>query len=562
MYRNQQVLLKNWENITQIIGNYYEKNEIGDFKIQIDNFIMRVPLIGLFSAGKSTLLNRLLDENLLSVEITPETCIATELYYASNSEAECFYEHLPNGTTLKITKDILIQKTKNDNHDVTKQSHSYVSAHLHTPVLASFPHICLVDLPGLESNLISHTQMIDDYIQKSLAYCIVVSIEDGELRASTQQFLQELKANNTPVLLVITKSDTKPDDDVASVSNKIQESVTQVLGQPPLKTVTVSARKRHNLNEVIDAFVLLERKSEEQFDYLVTKPILSHMLFLIQNIDKLIETSDLSLEQLQLEKDGLNQEIEVFQKSLQKDTERLEIQVRPIIDHISFQLESRLISQLDVLAQTLLNEQDISTAIDNIVRLTVSEGLQDKLAPLIQKYIKNVEQDIPESIKVDTANMKFETNDDIDGDFNFANIATMLSPALKLLKFNPTITVISMVIVPILANILGSFLSDKKRKEQQESRLESAKQAILIQIIPKIKLDVQKILSNTIMSNIESAKKTMSDIANERCQQVQSRIEQKEADIQVGREEQQKRITKYKADKKTLETIIEQLRNI
>ena len=119
-----------------------------------------------------------------------------------------------------------------------------------------------------------------------------------------------------------------------------------------------------------------------------------------------------------------------------------------------------------------------------------------------------------------------------------------------------------MVIVPILANILGSFLSDKKRKEQQEYRLESAKQAVLIQIIPKIKLDVQKILSNTIMSNIESSKKMMSDIANERCQQVQSRIEQKEADIQVGREEQQKRITKYRADKETLETIIEQLRNI
>lgn len=562
MYGNQQVLLKNWENLTQIFDNYNENNEIGDFKTQIDNFIMRVPLIGLFSAGKSTLLNRLLDENLLSVEITPETCIATELYYARASEAECFYEHLPNGTTVKIAKDTLIQKTKNDNHDVTKQSHSYVSAHLHAPVLASFPHICLVDLPGLESNLISHTQMVDDYIQKSLAYCIVVSIEDGELRASTQQFLQELKVNNTPVLLVITKSDTKPDYDVASVSNKIQESVTQVLGQPPLKTVTVSARKRHNLNEVIDAFVLLEKKSEEQFDYVVTKPILSHMVFLIQNIDKLIETSDLSLEQLQLEKDGLIQEIEVFQKRLHKDTERLEVQVRPIINSISSQLESRLVAQLDVLAQSLLNEQDISTTIDNSVRLTVSEGLQNELAPLIQKYIKNVEQDIPESIKVDTANMNFETDDDTDGGFNFANIATMLSPALKLLKFNPTVTVISMVVVPIVTSLLSSFLSDRKRKDQQEARLESAKQAILVQIIPKIKLDVQKILSNTIMSNIESAKKMMLNIANERCQQVQSRIEQKEADIQVNKEEQKKRITKYEVDKETLKTIIDQLKNV
>ena len=40
-----------------------------------------VPVVGGFSAGKSTAINAFLGEDILSVAITPETALATELRY-------------------------------------------------------------------------------------------------------------------------------------------------------------------------------------------------------------------------------------------------------------------------------------------------------------------------------------------------------------------------------------------------------------------------------------------------------------------------------------------------
>ncbi|MGR6838755.1 dynamin family protein [Aliivibrio wodanis] len=42
-----------------------------------NQFKLRLPLVGSFSSGKSTLINALLGEKLLSVEVTPETCLPT-----------------------------------------------------------------------------------------------------------------------------------------------------------------------------------------------------------------------------------------------------------------------------------------------------------------------------------------------------------------------------------------------------------------------------------------------------------------------------------------------------
>ncbi|GAA9047558.1 hypothetical protein HpHA137_10720 [Helicobacter pylori] len=40
-----------------------------------------IPVVGNFSAGKSTLLNRFLEKSVLPTAIMPETSLATELHY-------------------------------------------------------------------------------------------------------------------------------------------------------------------------------------------------------------------------------------------------------------------------------------------------------------------------------------------------------------------------------------------------------------------------------------------------------------------------------------------------
>ena len=55
------------------------KKEIADTQIII-------PVIGAFSAGKSTLLNSFLSDKYLNMAVTPETALATELRYGLKEE--------------------------------------------------------------------------------------------------------------------------------------------------------------------------------------------------------------------------------------------------------------------------------------------------------------------------------------------------------------------------------------------------------------------------------------------------------------------------------------------
>lgn len=67
----------------------------------IEHFEIRIPLIGAFSCGKSSLLNALLGENLLATALTPETAVPAELRFgADRSFSGC----LPNGRHLTLNE--------------------------------------------------------------------------------------------------------------------------------------------------------------------------------------------------------------------------------------------------------------------------------------------------------------------------------------------------------------------------------------------------------------------------------------------------------------------------
>lgn len=52
---------------------------------------IKVPIVGDFSAGKTSLVNCLLGRNaLLPVDITPETAVAYEIYYSASEKVELY----------------------------------------------------------------------------------------------------------------------------------------------------------------------------------------------------------------------------------------------------------------------------------------------------------------------------------------------------------------------------------------------------------------------------------------------------------------------------------------
>ena len=60
---------------------YEETQEILD---SMDTYRVNTPVVGNFSTGKSSMINAVIGKPLLSVEITPETAVPTEVYYGDN----------------------------------------------------------------------------------------------------------------------------------------------------------------------------------------------------------------------------------------------------------------------------------------------------------------------------------------------------------------------------------------------------------------------------------------------------------------------------------------------
>lgn len=50
----------------------------------IDTYRVNTPVVGNFSTGKSSMINAIIGKALLSVDITPETAVPTEIYYGNN----------------------------------------------------------------------------------------------------------------------------------------------------------------------------------------------------------------------------------------------------------------------------------------------------------------------------------------------------------------------------------------------------------------------------------------------------------------------------------------------
>lgn len=63
-------------------------NGLSDIQSQIEHAELIAPVVGGFSAGKSTLINSFLGTEILPTAVTPETALATELRYSETDYIE------------------------------------------------------------------------------------------------------------------------------------------------------------------------------------------------------------------------------------------------------------------------------------------------------------------------------------------------------------------------------------------------------------------------------------------------------------------------------------------
>ena len=545
MFKLQQAIENANSQLHEWWGKYSLPSDALDEVMQLSSsFVMRVPLIGSFSAGKSTILNSLLNDKMLAVDIDPVSNLPVEFSYA---EQENIVGHYANGQTLPLSREQL--KTQSFGSLLPD---GWVQVDSTSDVLKSLKHLRLVDLPGLDSKNTQHEQAINSYLHRSLAYCLVISSEAGTLPESTRHFLSELKIYRVPVLVVISKADKKTPSDLSAVVDQVKKQVQPLLGSTTEFDIVTTNRK--DTSELASALERLESFSEQCFTDTVGLQILNLLKQLEKTLNNLLNSDDLDLEQIKVKLEQHQQEMKTFKKTLQHEDACLDQGVFPVVDIIVARTESQLTSQLESLAISISAGADVSGHVSQIVRAAIIHGLYQDFAELVKKYEHHISDALPQDVYVSN-NFQFKPN--IQFDFSSIMSGTMYLLA-QILKRFPIVAVIA----PIVEKLLGSFLSKQQEEAESEQRREKAKQYILNVLMPKIMAQVRSMVLECIQTQVAQVKAKMLAQTEQQNQIYQATLKQLQSDIQQSESTVKQAKSQYQQDLIAVQHLMHQWQNL
>lgn len=187
---------------------------VKELEASIRNKELLVPVVGAFSAGKSSLLNAILGKEALPVAITPETAIPTELHHDSRERLQALFT---DGRTEEFRVEDLPQL------QARAKELDCVRLYLDSPALDALAPLVLVDMPGFNSPLDAHNKAIARYIGEGAHYLFVVSVEEGTLHSSTLGRIDEIACVGRSFSVCINKADLRPASDVEAIRAHIAQ---------------------------------------------------------------------------------------------------------------------------------------------------------------------------------------------------------------------------------------------------------------------------------------------------------------------------------------------------
>ncbi len=190
-----------------------EPAQIENMKAAVKSKELLIPVVGAFSAGKSSLLNAIADTAVLPVAITPETAIATEIRYDSQERIEAVFED--GRTQVFPVSELPILQAAATKPEV-------VRLYINCPKVQALEPLTLVDMPGFNSPLDTHNKAIAHYIGQGAHYLFVVSVEEGALQTHALRRIEEVVSLGRKFSVCVNKADLRSPSDVNDICSYIR----------------------------------------------------------------------------------------------------------------------------------------------------------------------------------------------------------------------------------------------------------------------------------------------------------------------------------------------------
>ncbi|HCY6310927.1 TPA: dynamin family protein [Staphylococcus aureus] len=370
--------------------------------------------VGHFSAGKSTLINLLIEQDILPSSPVPTTSNTAIVSVSDNHD---IIANLPNQTYAKLSNYDEVREMNRQNVDVESVEINFQSAKFENG-------FTLQDTPGVDSNVASHQSITEQYMYTSnmIFYTVDYNHVQSELNF---KFMKHINDVGIPVVFIINQIDKHQDDELSfsTFKSRVEKSIAD-WGIKLERTFYVSKFDHpENELEVLSSYLISldqHRETIEDYTSRTVEYITEAQLDYIQSeIQEVLE--DLGIEEAEFEQAFLNSQQQRLLTATDALQEHVNQQIRqPMREDMSF--VTRFINKKEASDKVLNQHYDVKpemiedlyqpqTSISNTYVLTFS----DEVVKAIKKYVEQqstpIFKEIIENVQADE--LPTEESDDL-----------------------------------------------------------------------------------------------------------------------------------------------------
>jgi hypothetical protein len=162
-------------NIVELLNKYSDTKQDGsylkDYLSRISDSAPIIPVLGMQGMGKSTLINALLEENILPNEADETTCVPVEIKYGENEHADVFFKDSNDSKTVHTIEE-LSNYVDNNYNPANEKGILKIVLYRKKEILRN--GIVIVDLPGVGSLTAANEETTNKYIQNLCTAIFVI----------------------------------------------------------------------------------------------------------------------------------------------------------------------------------------------------------------------------------------------------------------------------------------------------------------------------------------------------------------------------------------------------
>lgn len=501
-----------------------EKAEI--LKETIKDYELLVPVVGEFSAGKSTFLNSFIGRKVLSVSINPETAVATELRYSPEEYAEVIIDKGESFGCRRISIE-----------DAAKVEKDWrcVRFYLNSENLKKIEPLVMVDMPGFDSPRDDHNRAITSYLNRGVHYVVLTSVESGTVTASMKRQIQDIQNMGRTCSFFVSKANLRSECDVKDICQEVQDQVEDILGES-IEVKPLYKDAGAELKKLIDSI------DPEQ---LFCKVFKDAIIQLLDELNSAVTTKIAALKSDREKNKSAIRDMEAALDKLLKRRDRMLAEARNShfeddIDSITSAASNAVNSEIDRLVDMAMHgssSEVISQEINAVVRSAVlpainrvAKGITEKISTNFQMELQEYQKtfslfDNPEFVNkvgVAASQMGDMAKVAINGVASMAQKGAAkvgLNTAYKTVAgiigiasnvFAPVVEVVLLFLPEILGFIFGS-MSKKQQEQEQRENIRSQ----ILNAIPRIKHDLRSKIEPELQKQNEAAIEAVSEQFNE-----------------------------------------------